>query len=104
MMNVFIRAVREKTIEMSIEQKTIYGNVKNVCFSNQLNKNAENGFSPDIFVLHLEIINHKNGPFSTQTMLIKSHLWLTYQIAFSYVCEFNHMNYLLSLKRYDDTQ
>lgn len=28
MMNVFIRALREKTIDMSIEQQTIYGNVK----------------------------------------------------------------------------
>lgn len=61
MMNVFVCALREKTIEMSIEQKTIYGNVKIVCFSNQSNK-----------LIFLETISHKNGPFSIQTMLIKS--------------------------------
>lgn len=37
MMNVFMRALRENTMEMSIEQKTIHGNVKIVCFSNQSN-------------------------------------------------------------------
>lgn len=88
--------LREKTIEMSIEQRKIYGNVKilydDLCF--QLNSELVSFL---VFFSLKNNINHKNG--AVRTMLIKSSTWLTHQSVY-FTCESNHANNIIEENRH----